>query len=67
AKLTQYNVGSITGGTDAQGEVTVRVSEGSQTVVGKGASTDIIVASAKAYINALNRLSCKQKRLNDAV
>ncbi|MEI6206479.1 MAG: 2-isopropylmalate synthase [Desulfuromonadales bacterium] len=67
AKLTQYNVGSITGGTDAQGEVTVRVSEGSQTVVGKGASTDIIVASAKAYIHALNRLSCKQKRLSDAV
>lgn len=67
AKLTQYNVGSITGGTDAQGEVTVRVTEGTQTVVGKGASTDIIVASAKAYINALNRLRCKQSRLSDAV
>ncbi len=36
-------------------------------VVGKGASTDIIVASAKAYIHALNRLHCKQKRLMDAV
>jgi len=67
AKLTQYNVGSITGGTDAQGEVTVRVSEGNHTVVGKGSSTDIIVASAKAYIHALNRLSYKQKRLTDAV
>ena len=67
AKLTQYNVGSITGGTDAQGEVTVRVTEGSHTVVGKGASTDIIVASAKAYIHALNRLSNKQKRLIEAV
>jgi len=67
AKLTQYNVGSITGGTDAQGEVTVRVTEGGETVVGKGASTDIIVASAKAYIHALNRLCCKQKRLSDAV
>jgi 2-isopropylmalate synthase len=67
AKLTQYNVGSITGGTDAQGEVTVRVSEGDHTVVGKGASTDIIVASAKAYIHALNRLNNKQKRLIEAV
>jgi 2-isopropylmalate synthase len=67
SKLTQYNVGSITGGTDAQGEVTVRVSEGSYSVVGKGASTDIIVASAKAYIHALNRLNNKQKRLTDAV
>ncbi len=67
AKLTQYNVGSITGGTDAQGEVTVRVEEGGQTVVGKGSSTDIIVASAKAYIHALNRLHSKQKRLTDAV
>jgi len=67
AKLSQYNVGSITGGTDAQGEVTVRVSEGEHTVVGKGASTDIIVASAKAYIHALNRLNSKQKRLIEAV
>lgn len=67
AKLTQYNVGSITGGTDAQGEVTVRMEEGGHTVVGKGASTDIIVASAKAYIHALNRLHSKQKRLMDAV
>jgi 2-isopropylmalate synthase len=67
AKLLQYNVGSITGGTDAQGEVTVRVSEGNHTVVGKGASTDIIEASAKAYIHALNRLNFKQKRLNEGV
>lgn len=67
AKLTQYNVGSITGGTDAQGEVTVRVEEGGHIVVGKGSSTDIIVASAKAYIHALNRLHSKQKRLTDAV
>jgi len=67
AKLAQYNVGSITGGTDAQGEVTVRVEEGGHTVVGKGASTDIIVASAKAYIHALNRLHYKQKRMIEAV
>ncbi len=67
AKLEQYNVGSITGGTDAQGEVTVRVSEGHHTVVGKGSSTDIIEASAKAYIHALNRLTNRQKRLSDAI
>ncbi|HEY6007564.1 MAG TPA: 2-isopropylmalate synthase [Geobacteraceae bacterium] len=63
AKLQQYNVGSITGGTDAQGEVTVRLAEGERTVVGKGSSTDIIEASAKAYIHALNRLHVKQKMI----
>ena len=45
AKLQQYNVGSITGGTDAQGEVTVRLEEGGRTVLGRGSSTDIIEAS----------------------
>ncbi|MGD0585846.1 MAG: 2-isopropylmalate synthase [Oryzomonas sp.] len=67
AKLLQYNVGSITGGTDAQGEVTVRVAEGNHTVVGKGSSTDIIEASAKAYVHALNRLNYKQKRLIESL
>lgn len=67
ARLMQYNVGSITGGTDAQGEVTVRVSEGDQTVVGRGSSTDIIEASAKAYINALNRLHFKSERPHESL
>ena len=67
AKLMQYNVGAITSGTDAQGEVTVRVAEGNHIVTGKGASTDIIEASAKAYIHALNRLIHKQKRLSEGV
>jgi 2-isopropylmalate synthase len=62
AKLQQYNVGSITGGTDAQGEVTVRLAEGERTVIGKGSSTDIIEASAKAYIHALNRLNFKKEK-----
>ena len=62
ARLLQYNVGSITGGTDAQGEVTVRVVDGERTVTGRGSSTDIIEASAKAYINALNRLSNQKER-----
>jgi 2-isopropylmalate synthase len=65
AKLQQYNVGSITGGTDAQGEVTVRLEEGSRTVIGRGSSTDIIEASAKAYIHALNRLHFKKERLTE--
>jgi 2-isopropylmalate synthase len=63
AKLLQYNVGSITGGTDALGEVTVRLEEGDRTVLGRGSSTDIIEASAKAYINALNRLQSKRERI----
>uniref|UniRef100_A0A831XM30 2-isopropylmalate synthase n=1 Tax=Geobacter metallireducens TaxID=28232 RepID=A0A831XM30_GEOME len=67
AKLQQYNVGSITGGTDAQGEVTVRVTEGEETVVGRGSSTDIIEASAKAYINALNRLHSKTERIHECL
>lgn len=67
AKLLQYNVGSITGGTDAQGEVTVRVADGEQTVVGRGSSTDIIEASAKAYVDALNRLLVKKGRLPEGL
>ena len=63
AKLQQYLVGSITGGSDAQGEVTVRLEDGNRTVIGKGASTDIIEASAKAYIHALNRLNSKKERV----
>lgn len=67
AKLVQYNVGSITSGTDALGEVSVRVAEATHVVVGKGSSTDIIEASAKAYIHALNRLNFKQKRIRDVI
>ena len=50
-----------------KGEVTVRVSEGNHIVVGKGSSTDIIEASAKAYVHALNRLNYKQKRVSEGV
>ncbi|MEI8355785.1 MAG: 2-isopropylmalate synthase [Deltaproteobacteria bacterium] len=67
AKLQQYTVGSITGGTDAIGEVTVRLTEGTNTVIGRGSSTDIIEASAKAYINALNRLHSKKERYSESV
>ncbi len=56
AELRLYSVNSITGGTDAQGEVTVRLMRGNYAVNGQAADTDIVIASAKAYINALNRL-----------
>ena len=55
--LLMYVVKAITGGTDAQGEVSVRVQEDGHTVSGHGADTDIIMASARAYLNALNKLS----------
>ncbi len=55
--LLMFAVNAITGGTDAQGEVSVRVQEDGRTVSGHGADTDIIEAAAKAYLNALNRLA----------
>ncbi len=53
--LVNYSVGSITGGTDALGECTVRLEHDGHEVLGQGSHSDIIVASAKAYINALNK------------
>jgi 2-isopropylmalate synthase len=54
--LQLYSVNAITSGTDAQGEVTVRLSKDGRIVNGQGADTDIVIASAKAYINACNKL-----------
>jgi 2-isopropylmalate synthase len=62
AELQLYSVNAITSGTDAQGEVTVRLQKGGRIVNGQGADTDIIVASAKAYIHALNRLQAPGER-----
>ncbi|CAG0878729.1 unnamed protein product [Cyprideis torosa] len=56
AKLTLYSVNAITSGTDAQGEVTTRLEKSGRIVNGQGADVDIVVASAKAYLNALNKL-----------
>jgi 2-isopropylmalate synthase len=56
SELLRFSVTAITGGTDAQGEVTVRLSENGLVALGRGADPDIITASAKAYINGLNRL-----------
>jgi 2-isopropylmalate synthase len=64
AQLLLYSVNAITGGTDAQGEVTVRLRKGDRVVNGQGADTDIIIASAKAYINAVNRLTSNTERLD---
>jgi 2-isopropylmalate synthase len=64
SKLVKFSVNSITKDMDAQGEVFVKVEEKGLIAIGKGADTDIIVASAKAYINALNRLEyVKSKRV----
>ena len=64
AELLLYSVNSITTGTDAQGEVTVRLSKDGRIVNGQGADTDIVVASAQAYIDALNKLHAKSERVN---
>ncbi|MBU1001145.1 MAG: 2-isopropylmalate synthase [Proteobacteria bacterium] len=55
--LEQYLVNAITGGTDAQGEVTVKIRAHDRTAVGRGSDPDIIFASAKAFLNAMNRLA----------
>jgi 2-isopropylmalate synthase len=62
SKLVKYEVKGITGGTDALGEVMVSLEESGRFVRGHGSDTDIIVASAKAYINALNKLAERESR-----
>ncbi len=64
AELLLYSVNAVTQGTESQGEVTVRLAKAGRIVNGVGADTDIIVASAKAYVNALNRLDSKVERVN---
>jgi 2-isopropylmalate synthase len=60
-KLTEFTVKSVTEGIDAIGDVLIRVENNSITYTGRGADTDIIVASAKAYVNALNRVVAVRK------
>ena len=60
--LQLYQVHAVTEGTDAQAEVTVRLEENGKTVNGQGADTDTMVASARAYINALNKLIIKREK-----
>jgi len=66
-ELQLYSVNNITSGTDAQGEVTVRLSKGGRIVNGQGADTDIVVASAKAYLHALNKLNNDAERAHPQV
>ena len=68
ATLELYQVHAVTEGTDAQAEVSVRLSEDGKSVTGRGADPDTLVASAKAYVNALNKLLVKrQKRAPEAL
>jgi len=60
--LQLYSVNNITDGTDSQGEVTVRIDKGGRIVNGLGSDTDIVIASAKAYINALNKVLSHNER-----
>ena len=64
AELLLYSVNAVTMGTESQGEVTVRLARGGRVVNGTGADTDVIVASAKAYISALNKLQSKVEKVN---
>ena len=63
-ELLLYSVNNITTGTDSQGEVTVRLAKGGRVVNGMGADTDIVVASAKAFLSALNKMGISAARVN---
>ena len=64
AELLLFSVNAITTGTESQGEVTMRLSKAGRIVNGVGADLDIVVASAKAYLSALNKLHSKIEKLN---
>jgi 2-isopropylmalate synthase len=67
SSLLLYSVNNITTGTDAQGEVTVRLARSGRIVNGLGADTDIVIASVKAYLNALNKLFGAEERAHPQV
>lgn len=66
-ELQLYSVNNITSGTDAQGEVTVRLKKNGRIVNGQGADTDIVIASAKAYVHALNKVASPVARTHPQV
>ena len=66
-ELQLYSVSNITSGTDSQGEVSVRLEKGGRIVSGQGTDTDIVIASAKAYINALNKMLLPSDRAHPQV
>jgi len=67
AKLLRYTVSSVTAGTDAQGEVSCMLQDKDVNISGKGSHTDIIMASALAYVNALNRLEYRKRHRQASV
>ena len=67
AELLLYSVNAVTGGTDAQGEVTVRLAKDGRVMNGQAADTDIVMASAKAYVHALNRILTDNTRTHPQV
>ncbi|MGQ9747618.1 MAG: 2-isopropylmalate synthase [Candidatus Caldatribacteriaceae bacterium] len=64
SSLINYTLQSITGGTEALGEVVVRIIGDQEEYVGRGSSQDVVVASVMAYLSAINRMAQKKKRLN---
>jgi 2-isopropylmalate synthase len=66
ARLDLYQVHAVTEGTDAQAEVSVRLEEDGRIVTGRGADTDTMVASARAYVAALNKLMVKRQKIAQA-
>jgi len=63
AEMVLYSVNAISGSTESQGEVTVRLQNAGRVVNGVGADPDIVVASAKAYLSALNKLQSQAERI----
>jgi len=66
-RLVEYSVRSVTSGIDALGEVAVRIESGGRTFHGRGADPDIIVASAKAYLNAINKAAAAPREVLERV
>ncbi len=64
-ELGDYQLHAVTGGKDALGEVTIKIIKNGWNIVGRGASTDVIEASIKAYLDAINKLFIKQRKHND--
>jgi 2-isopropylmalate synthase len=62
ASLARYEIRAVTSGTEAMGEVTIHLEDGEKKVMGRGASTDVIEASAKAYVDGLNKLASLRQR-----
>jgi 2-isopropylmalate synthase len=64
-ELSDYQLHAVTGGKDALGEVTIKIIKNGWNIIGRGASTDVIEASIKAYLDAINKLLIKQRKHND--